>query len=249
MQKIVLAKVPFALQSKFQRCSRQHGKLQVPIPRLNLCKSSLRYSGPLLWNALPQTVKSSNSILIFKNRLIRHLKSIEWTHAFCNHSMTLDYGWSTDAFKKNPYVWVFLCKCVNFAAGFAITSFYVVSVVVCIQYSIFIFVCYYCNYIVLSPPPPLSLSSSSPSLSPSLPPPLSLSLSHHVQSTLSLLLVFVLFSFFLLSFFLSYLLPPSTPPFISFVFLSLFSGILFSTSYSYRLEELLLLVSVCVMGT
>ena len=77
MQKIALGTVPLALQSKFQRCSPQHGKLQVPIPRLDLFKSSLHYSGSLLWNALPQTVKSSNSISVFKNRLKRHFKSIE----------------------------------------------------------------------------------------------------------------------------------------------------------------------------
>ena len=78
MQKIALGKVPLALQSEFQRCIRQHGKLQVPIPRtLDLFKSSLRYSGSILWNALPQTVKSSNSISVFKNHLIRHFRSIE----------------------------------------------------------------------------------------------------------------------------------------------------------------------------
>ena len=91
MQKIVLGKVPLALQSKFQRCIRQHGKLRVPIPRLDLFTSSLHYSGSLPWNALPQTVKSSNSISVFKNRLIRHSKSIECIHAFCNHIMTLYY--------------------------------------------------------------------------------------------------------------------------------------------------------------
>ena len=90
MQKIVLGKVPLALQSKFQGCSRQHGKLQVPFPRLDLFKTSHRYSGSLLWNTLPQTVKSSNSMSVFKNLLIRHFKSIESKHAFCNHSMTLD---------------------------------------------------------------------------------------------------------------------------------------------------------------
>ena len=77
MQKIALGTVPLALQSKFQLCIRQHGKLQVPIPRLDLFKSSLHYSGSILWNALPQTVKSSNSISVFKNRLKRHFKSIE----------------------------------------------------------------------------------------------------------------------------------------------------------------------------
>ena len=74
MQKIVLGKVPLVLQSNFQPSSRQQGKLQIPIPRLDLFKTSLHYSGSLLWNALPQTVKSSTSISVFKNRLIRHLK-------------------------------------------------------------------------------------------------------------------------------------------------------------------------------
>ena len=83
MQKIVLGKVPLALQSKFLCCSRQHGKLLVPVPRLDLFKSSLHYSGSLLWNALPQTVKSSNSMSVFKNRLILRFKSIERIHAFC----------------------------------------------------------------------------------------------------------------------------------------------------------------------
>ena len=77
MQKIVLGKVQLTLQSKFKRCSRQHAKLLVPNPRLALSKSSLHFSGSLLLNALPQTVKSSNSVSVFKNRLIRHFKSIE----------------------------------------------------------------------------------------------------------------------------------------------------------------------------
>ena len=101
MQKIALGTVPLTLQSKFQRFIRQHGKLQVPVPRLDLFKSSLHYSGSILWNALPQTVRSSNSIPVFKNRLKRHFKPIEWIQAFCNHNMTLWYRWSTDAF------WVF----------------------------------------------------------------------------------------------------------------------------------------------
>ena len=77
MQKIALGTVPLALQSKFQRCNRQHGKLQVPVPRFDLFKSSLHYSGSILRNALPQKVKSSKSISVFKNRLKRHFKSIE----------------------------------------------------------------------------------------------------------------------------------------------------------------------------
>ena len=91
MQKIAQGKVPFALQSKFQCCSCKHGKLPVPVPRLDLYKSSLRYSGSLLWNALPQTVKCGNIISVFKNCLTHHFKSIEWTQASCNDSMTLDY--------------------------------------------------------------------------------------------------------------------------------------------------------------
>ena len=107
MRKIILGKIPFALQYKFQCCSRQHGKLQDPISRLNLFKSSLHYSASLLWNALSQTVISCNSTSVFKNFLMCDFKS-EWTHSSCNFSMTLDYRWSTDTFII-PYVWGFFC--------------------------------------------------------------------------------------------------------------------------------------------
>jgi hypothetical protein len=53
MQKIVSGSTPPTLQSKFEQNYRHPSKLQVPIPRIDLFKSSLRYSGSLLWNTLP----------------------------------------------------------------------------------------------------------------------------------------------------------------------------------------------------
>ena len=40
--------------------------LHQPIPNYEICKRSLAYNGPTIWNALPITIKTSSTIMQFK---------------------------------------------------------------------------------------------------------------------------------------------------------------------------------------
>ena len=51
-------------------------KLNVPIPRMYLFKSSLGYSGPALWNSLPSALRHPVSSSVFKKRLTLHVLSL-----------------------------------------------------------------------------------------------------------------------------------------------------------------------------
>ena len=70
MNKIIVGNAPHTLQNKFEPTARETDKLQVPVPRIDLFKSSLLYSGCLLWNTLPPTLGSMNSTVKFKETLI-----------------------------------------------------------------------------------------------------------------------------------------------------------------------------------
>ena len=51
-------------------------KLNVPIPRIDLFKSSLVYSGPVLWNSLPSKLRLPVSPSVFKKHLTLHMLSL-----------------------------------------------------------------------------------------------------------------------------------------------------------------------------
>ena len=54
LHKIMSGQVPPSLTAKFSlNQSRNSGKFNIPIPRIDLFKSSLVYSGSVLWNSLP----------------------------------------------------------------------------------------------------------------------------------------------------------------------------------------------------
>ncbi len=59
-------------------------KLNVPIPRIDLFKSSLVYSGPVLWNSLPSELRLPVSPSVFKKHLTLHMLSllggVTWNH-------------------------------------------------------------------------------------------------------------------------------------------------------------------------
>ena len=58
VHKIMSGKAPPSLTAKFSlKQSRHSGKLNIPIPRIDLSKSSLVYSGSVLWNSLPGSLK------------------------------------------------------------------------------------------------------------------------------------------------------------------------------------------------
>ena len=55
-------------------------KLLLPKPRTNYLKSSISYSGAVLWNSLPVEVRSAESLQIFK----RKINEISIWYVFCN---------------------------------------------------------------------------------------------------------------------------------------------------------------------
>ena len=57
--------------------SREHTKINIPRPRIDLFKSSLTYSGASLWNSLPLAIKSRSNYS-FKKHYLSYLTSISW---------------------------------------------------------------------------------------------------------------------------------------------------------------------------
>ena len=76
MKKIMVGNPPQTLQYNFQSTPRQKNKLLVPVPRIDLFKSSLLYSGSVLWNTLSPKLRSLDSVVTFKKQLSDHLHNI-----------------------------------------------------------------------------------------------------------------------------------------------------------------------------
>ena len=49
--------------------SSENGLLHIPLSRTTVFAYSFTYSAPKLWNALPQTVRASGSLVTFKKNL------------------------------------------------------------------------------------------------------------------------------------------------------------------------------------
>ena len=82
MHKIFNGQAPNYLLEIFQgqnrnRSSSRNNTLILPLPRIDLCKTSLAFSGSKLWNLLSQDIKSTSSQNSFKSKLILYLKTIE----------------------------------------------------------------------------------------------------------------------------------------------------------------------------
>ena len=76
MFKIINGDAPSYLQNLFSVRGSGYNlrdseiKLNLPKPRTaNYLKRSLCYSGPLLWNSLPQNIRMLRSLSLFKNSL------------------------------------------------------------------------------------------------------------------------------------------------------------------------------------
>ena len=79
MHKIVSGRTPMYLSTKLlinQSLRNSSRKLNVPVPRIDLFKSSLVYSGPVLWNSLPSKLGLLVSLSVFKKRLTLHMLSL-----------------------------------------------------------------------------------------------------------------------------------------------------------------------------
>ena len=86
VHKIVSGRAPIYLSTKLlinQSSRNSSRKLNVPIPRIDLFKSSLVYSGPALWNSLPSELRLPVSPSVFKKCLTLHMLSllgVTWNH-------------------------------------------------------------------------------------------------------------------------------------------------------------------------
>ena len=79
VHKIVSGRAPTYLSTKLlinQSSRNSSRKLNVPIPRIDLFKSSLVYSGPVLWNSLPSEFRLPVSPSVFKKHLTLHMLSL-----------------------------------------------------------------------------------------------------------------------------------------------------------------------------
>ena len=79
VHKIVSGRAPMYLSTKVlinQSSRNSSRKLNVPIPRIDLFKSSLVYSGPVLWNSLPSELRLPVSPSVFKKHLTLHMLSL-----------------------------------------------------------------------------------------------------------------------------------------------------------------------------
>ena len=75
VHKILYDKAPPYLTPLLQKAPTRYGSTNLipPLPRIDICKSSLAYSGSLFWNTLPDEIKNIPSISKFKKHLRRHL--------------------------------------------------------------------------------------------------------------------------------------------------------------------------------
>jgi ribonuclease P/MRP protein subunit RPP40 len=77
MRKITLSDSPAYLTTLFRfthRSSRTPGNnMVVPMPRLDIYKSSLSYSGAKLWNSVPTNIRAATSIRTFKSQLLKYI--------------------------------------------------------------------------------------------------------------------------------------------------------------------------------
>ena len=79
VHKIVSGRALIYLSTKLsinQSSRNSSSKLNVPIPRIALFKSSLVYSGPALWNSLPSELRLPVSPSVFKKHLTLHMLSL-----------------------------------------------------------------------------------------------------------------------------------------------------------------------------
>ena len=74
MHKIMTGNAPPTLYNKFSiNSSRNARKPCVPIPRIDLYKSSLCYSGSTQWNSLPESIRQLVCVTSFKKHYFNHL--------------------------------------------------------------------------------------------------------------------------------------------------------------------------------
>ena len=74
MFKCLKSFAPEHLKNMFSsKNTRDQSKLYIPLPRIDLFKTSLKFSGAFLWNTLPLSIQNSISVYSFKRNYFSHL--------------------------------------------------------------------------------------------------------------------------------------------------------------------------------
>eukprot|EP00916_Digyalum_oweni_P013492 GHVL01022159.1.p1 GENE.GHVL01022159.1~~GHVL01022159.1.p1 ORF type:complete len:143 (-),score=1.96 GHVL01022159.1:814-1242(-) len=70
MYKVINNNVPGYLKSHFRHATKRYGSQNLipPIPRLDLYKSSLAFSGASLWNSIPLPLRNASSVKTFRRQ-------------------------------------------------------------------------------------------------------------------------------------------------------------------------------------
>ena len=85
MYKVSKGLVPGYITSIFEKDQTMYTKLRssshlnytIPRPRIEQFKDSISYSGPSIWNKIPESIRSMNTVDSFTTHFIRWLKSIQ----------------------------------------------------------------------------------------------------------------------------------------------------------------------------
>ena len=72
--------------------SRNH-HLSLPRPRIDMFKTSISFSGAYLWNNLPLTVRSCQSLSSFKRKFRAHLKVVAYDGLWHNTARERETDW------------------------------------------------------------------------------------------------------------------------------------------------------------
>ena len=78
MFKVYSNKAPSSISGLFSKSTNRYGSLNFILPkaRIEICKTSLSFSGAAVWNDLPLSIKLSASISVFKTKLHKYLISL-----------------------------------------------------------------------------------------------------------------------------------------------------------------------------
>lgn len=63
------------INTRATRNSEDDHTLYIPKPRVNLFRQSFQYTGPSLYNSLPNNIKHTDSLPMFKSNVKRHIMS------------------------------------------------------------------------------------------------------------------------------------------------------------------------------
>ena len=76
MFKVNKRMVPSYITSLFRESKNRPDRYTLPKPRMDMCKTSLSFSGSFCWNSLPAAIKTAGTIKRFKRELHQYLMTV-----------------------------------------------------------------------------------------------------------------------------------------------------------------------------